>query len=234
MASKSPAPSFSLADPPPTAADRFAVGLAKNKDWADKLSRDQPNLFPKLASGQYPEILWIGCSDSRCPETTVLGLLPGDVFVHRNIANVIHQGDINSTAVIEYAVVHLKVKHIVLCGHTQCGGVSAALANVKLGLIDTWLLPIRRLREQNLKMLMAMDPNDAAMKLAELNVQQGVKTLKENNVVLDAIQERGLVIHGLIYDVGTGQLREMEINEDDDIIESRIAAFKTEKPKILP
>lgn len=208
--------------------DRYQTGLAQNKDWATRTAQEYPDLFPKLASGQHPEILWIGCSDSRCPETTILGLQLGDVFVHRNIANVMHPGDLNAAAVIEYAVAHLKVKHIVLCGHTSCGGVQAALANKKLGLIDTWLLPLRRLREQNLELLQSLPPKEAALKLVEMNVLQGVRTLKENSVVLDAIEERGLKLHGLVYDVGSGTLRELETSEPEEVVKARRAAFKTE------
>ncbi|GAD94441.1 carbonic anhydrase [Paecilomyces variotii No. 5] len=209
-------------------SDRYQTGLAQNRDWANKTSKEYPELFPTLASGQHPEILWIGCSDSRCPETTILGLQPGDVFVHRNIANVLHAGDINSAAVIEYAVAHLKVKHIVLCGHTSCGGVAAALANKKLGLIDTWLMPLRTLRSQNLELLQSLPPNEASLKLVELNVEQGVRTLKENGVVLDAIQERGLKVHGLVYDVASGTLRELDTSESHAAIKARLTAFKTE------
>ncbi|KAJ9306851.1 hypothetical protein DTO271D3_6723 [Paecilomyces variotii] len=209
-------------------SDRYQAVLAQNKDWANRTSKEYPELFPTLASGQHPEILWIGCSDSRCPETTILGLQPGDVFVHRNIANVLHAGDLNSAAVIEYAVAHLKVKHIVLCGHTSCGGVAAALANKKLGLIDSWLMPLRTLRAQNLELLQSLSPSEASLKLVELNVEQGVRTLKENGVVLDAIEERGLKVHGLVYDVGSGTLREIDTSEPHAAIKARLTAFKTE------
>lgn len=208
-------------------SDRYQAALAQNQDWASKTSKEYPELFPALASGQHPEILWIGCSDSRCPETTILGLQPGDVFVHRNIANIMHPSDLNSGAVIEYAVEHLKVKHIVLCGHTSCGGVAAALANQKLGLIDAWLLPLRKLREQNVELLQSLSPKEASLKLSELNVYYGVRTLKENHVVLDAIQERGLKIHGLVYDVGSGTLRELDTSEPEPVIKARLAAYKT-------
>ena len=210
-------------------ADTFKLAITQNnREWAAKTAQENPSLFPTLASGQHPEILWIGCSDSRCPETTVLGLQPGDVFVHRNIANIMHPSDLNSLAVIEFAVVHLKVKHVVLCGHTSCGGVAAALANRKLGLIDAWLMPLRKLRESNLAELEKMAPKEAALRLAHLNVQQGVRTLKDNPVVLDAMQQRGLVVHGLIYEVGTGELREIDTSEDAAAVELRQAAFKTE------
>ncbi|KAF3481374.1 carbonic anhydrase [Arthroderma uncinatum] len=209
--------------------DPYQRAMAKNNLWASKVVEEQPELFPTLASGQAPEILWIGCADSRCPETTVLGLQPGDVFVHRNIANVVQYNDISSATVIEYAVIYLKVKHIILCGHTSCGGINAALANTKLGLLDTWLMPLRRLREQHMDTLKDLEPKDAAVKLAEINVENGLRVLRENSAVLDAIQDRGLKLHGVIYDVGSGKLRELEISEDMDAISRRIASFKTVK-----
>jgi carbonic anhydrase len=147
--------------------------------------------------------------------------------VHRNIANIVHPTDLSANAVIDFAVNHLKVKHVVLCGHTSCGGVAAALANNKLGLIDTWLTPLRRLRKENLKLLESLPPKEAALKLVELNVLDGVKTLKENYSILDAMSDRGLQVHGLIFDVGKGELEEMDIREDDDTATSRMKAFKT-------
>lgn len=206
------------------ATDKFATGLVQNKEWAAKY----PELFPSLAFGQQPEILWIGCSDSRCPETAILGLKPGDVFVHRNIANIIHYSDLNSACVIEYAVSHLKVKHIVLCGHTACGGVSAALGNKKLGILDAWLMPLRRLRQHHLDVLQGLEHKEAIVKLSELNILEGVARLKENSVVLNAIEERGLQVHGLIYDVASGLLRELEGGEPHEVIKARLTAFKTQ------
>ena len=148
--------------------------------------------------------------------------------MHRNIANIVQPSDLNSNAVIEYAVVYLKVKHIVLCGHTACGGVAAALANKKLGLIDTWLMPLRRLRQQNLELLQSLGPEEGALRIVELNVLQGVRTLMENHVVLDAMQERGLKLHGLVYDVGSGKLRELDTAETDEAVKERLLAFKTD------
>lgn len=206
--------------------DKYSAVFEQNKAWACKTAANKPDLFPKLASGQAPEILWIGCSDSRCPETTILDMEPGEVFVHRNIANVVHPTDLSVNAVIDYAVVHLKVKHVVLCGHTSCGGVAAALGNKKLGLIDNWLLPLRTLRKDNLKMLESLPPQEAALKLVELNVQAGVKTLKENYTVLDAMSGRGLQVHGLIYDIAKGELNEVEIVDDDETTTTRQKAFK--------
>jgi len=209
--------------------DTYQLALVQNAKWASKTAEDYPELFPKLASGQHPEILWIGCSDSRCPETAILGLQPGDVFVHRNIANIVQYNDLSSASVIEYAVVHLRVKHIVVCGHTACGGVAAALSNKKLGLLDSWLMPLRRMREQNLHVLNPLDPPSAALKLAEINIRQGLRTLSENSVVIDAMQERDLRLHGALYDVGSGILRELDTEEPLDITSARLAAFKTVK-----
>ncbi|CAG7997189.1 unnamed protein product [Penicillium salamii] len=208
--------------------DRYAAGLRLNKEWAAQTARDHPELFPTLANGQKPQILWIGCSDSRCPETTFLGLHPGDVFVHRNIANVMHPGDLSSSAVIEYAVQYLRVSHVVVCGHTACGGVAAAMGNKNLGILDPWLLPLRQLRERNLELLSNMTPDEAAMKLAELNVREGLNVVKQKGVVLNAIQERGLQLHGLIYDVGSGVLSELDTQDSEEVIRARLTAFQTE------
>lgn len=208
--------------------DRYAAGLRLNKEWAAQTARDHPELFPTLASGQKPQILWIGCSDSRCPETTFLGLHPGDVFVHRNIANVMHPGDLSSSAVIEYAVQYLRVNHVVVCGHTACGGVAAAMGNKNLGILDPWLLPLRQLRERNLELLSSMTADEAAMKLAELNVREGLNVVKQKGVVLNAIQERGLQLHGLIYDVGSGVLSELDTQDSEEVIRARLTAFQTE------
>ena len=207
--------------------DRFQFALAQNKKWAQELATSDPSLFPSLAKGQSPEILWIGCSDSRVPETTVLGLKPGDVFVHRNIANLLHPSDLSAQAVIEYAVVHIKVKHLVLCGHTGCGGVNAAMANQKLGVLDPWLLPLRSLRQKNLEMLSTLEPKEAALKMVKLSVEQGVRTLMEYPNVVDAMQERGMVIHGIVYDVGSGSIEEVKVEEAGRDESTRLHAFKT-------
>lgn len=208
--------------------DKYTAGLRQNKEWAAQTARDHPDLFPALATGQQPQILWIGCSDSRCPETSLLGLQPGDVFVHRNIANILHAGDLSSGAVIEYAVQHLRVKHVVVCGHTSCGGVAAAMGDKQLGILDPWLLPLRQVRERNLALLQSLSPAEASLKLIELNVRESLNVVRQKNVVLNAIQERGLQLHGLIYDVGSGLLRELDTTESEEAIKARLVAFKTE------
>ncbi|KAF3393434.1 Carbonic anhydrase [Talaromyces pinophilus] len=209
----------------PQTTDKLQSGLEFNKShWAPSYAEK----FASLGNGQQPQILWIGCSDSRCPETTILGLQPGDVFVHRNIANIIHEGDLSSSCVIDFAVGALKVSQIVICGHTSCGGVNAALGDSKLGVLDTWLLPLRKLRAQNLSTLEKLDSKNAIVKLAELNVLDGIAKIKEKSVVLEAMEQRGLKVSGLIYDVATGLLRTVDGGEESqDEIKARLTAFKT-------
>jgi carbonic anhydrase len=193
--------------------DNFTYALSSNAAWAGYKSHQNPSFFPTLATGQSPTILWLGCSDSRVPETTLLGLQPGDVFVHRNIANIISPTDINSSAVIEYAVVHLKVKHIVLCGHTSCGGAAAALGDARVGgVLDTWLTPLKVVRKDNKVELEGItDAGKRAVRLAELNVIKGVETLMSNYVVDEAIRERGLEVHGVLYDISCGKIRDLGV-----------------------
>ncbi|KAL8304468.1 hypothetical protein RB600_007743 [Gaeumannomyces tritici] len=189
----------------------FQYSMSSNSAWAGYKAHQNPNFFPKLASGQWPQILWLGCSDSRCPETTILGLQPGDVFVHRNIANIISATDINTSAVIEYAVMHLKVKHVVLCGHTFCGGANAALADSRVGgVLDTWLTPLKAIRLANAAELASIsDLKARGVRIAELNVVAGCKTLMANPNVQDAIRDRDLQVHGCIYDISTGKIRDL-------------------------
>ncbi len=157
--------------------------------------------------------VWLGCSDSRCPETTILGLQPGDVFVHRNIANIISGTDINTSAVIEYAVAHLKVKHVILCGHSACGGAAAALSDSRVGgVLDTWLTPLKAVRNAHAEELAAIkDDKERAIRIAELNVKAGVAVLLSNAVILEAIRDRGLEVHGCLFDIGSGRIRDLGV-----------------------
>ncbi|PBP27937.1 carbonic anhydrase [Diplocarpon rosae] len=182
--------------------NKFEYALKSNEAWAKYKGHQNPVFFEKLAIKQTPSILWLGCSDSRVPETTLLGLQPGDVFVHRNIANIISPTDINSIAVIEYAVVHLNVQHIVLCGHTCCGGATAAMGDARVGgVIDAWITPMRLLRKTNEVQLQALgDDGKKAVRLAELNVGWGVGNLMSTWFIEKAIEERGLTVHGVMYD----------------------------------
>jgi len=191
------------------ALDRVVAG---NKTYAKKTAERDPEFFKTLATGQSPEILWIGCADSRVPETTICDCQPGDIFVHRNIANCLHPHDLNASSVIEYATAHLKVKKIVVCGHTKCGGANAGLGDADLGeALNTWLLPIRELRRKNKALLDSLPSDDArGNKLAELNVQHSLEVLRQNPTVNRAINERGLTLHGLIYDIAAGELIALE------------------------
>jgi len=192
--------------------DSFAYALSSNHAWAGYKAHQNPQFFPKLASGQSPSILWLGCSDSRVPETTILGLQPGDVFVHRNIANIISPTDLSYNSVLEYAVVHLKVQHIVLCGHTTCGGCAAALGDSRVGgVLDAWLTPLKSLRRENESVLKGLREGERATKLAELNVTRGVEGIMGNYVVEDAVKERGLRVHGVIFDIASGRLRDLGV-----------------------
>ncbi|KAI8626467.1 carbonic anhydrase [Xylariaceae sp. FL1651] len=191
--------------------DPFAYALSSNQAWAGYKGHQNPDFFPRLATGQSPDILWLGCSDSRCPETTILGLQPGDVFVHRNIANIISPTDINTSAVVEYAVAFLKVKHVVLCGHSACGGAAAALGDARLGgVLDTWLTPLKAVRNANNDELMAIkDEKARAIRIAEMNVDAGVKVLMANMTIQEAIRDRGLQVHGTLFDIGSGRIRDL-------------------------
>lgn len=197
--------------------------LSSNKSWASSTQSNNPDLLPTLSKGQSPKVLWIGCSDSRVPETTILGLQPGDVFVHRNIANIVTPTDLSSLSVIEYAVVYLKVQHIVLCGHTSCGGVAAALDNKKLGKIDTWLMPMRKVRMDNAKTLESLQGAEKARRMVDLNVQAGLEVLRSNPDVIDAMKERGLTVQGLVYDLAKGEL--VPVEAEDEKADHRHGAF---------
>lgn len=188
--------------------------LASNHSWAFHTANTDPSFFPAQSKGQTPSILWIGCSDSRVPETTILGLKPGDVFVHRNIANILTPTDLSALSVIEYAVVYLNVQHVVVCGHTSCGGVGAALGNKKLGKIDTWLMPLRQLRARNKKAVDGCrDDAERSRMLVDLNVLHGVEMLRMNPDVVRAAKERGLMVHGLVYDLESGKLKQLDVGE---------------------
>jgi len=236
--------------------DKYQYALNSNQAWAGYKSYQNPSFFKNLASGQAPQIrkliphwfalysrltrdgliaVWLGCSDSRCPETTILGLHPGEVFVHRNIANIISPTDINTSAVIEYAVAHLKVKHVILCGHTSCGGAAAALSDSRVGgVLDTWLLPLKAVRAAHEEELKAIrDDHSRGVRIAELNVEAGVKVLLANWVIREAIRDRGLQVHGTIFDLASGRIRDLgcgssgvtrsHVNGDDEVVRGKHA-----------
>ncbi len=162
------------------------------------------------------------------PETTILDLGPGDVFVHRNIANLVQANDLSAQSVIEYAVKHLKVKHVVLCGHTCCGGVKGALGDASLGMLEMWLHDIRALRQQHLDELKALPSDeDRTTRLVELNVLRGVQVIKASPNVIAAVKDRALQVHGVVFDIEKGHLRELDTNEDDEVQNKRKIVFET-------
>lgn len=187
--------------------------LQGNKAWAEEIVAREPNFFKKLSKQQTPEYLWIGCADSRVPATNLVNLDPGEMFVHRNVANVVIHTDLNCLSVMQYAVDVLRVGHIIVCGHYGCGGVTAALDNLKLGLIDNWLRHIQDVMEKHKTTLAAISEKEARMdRLCELNVIEQVINVCQTTVVQGA-WERGhdLTVHGLIYGLSDGQLRELDI-----------------------
>ena len=184
------------------------VLLERNRRWADKVTRDDPTFFSELAKQQEPGYLWIGCSDSRVPANQILGLLPGEIFVHRNVANVVVHSDLNCLSVIQFAVDVLKVRHIIVCGHYGCGGVAAALRNQKLGLVDNWLRHIQDIRNRNADELQALPVEQRVSRLCELNVLEQVTNVAQTTIVQDAwLRGQELAVHGLVYGLHDGILR---------------------------
>lgn len=185
----------------------------RNREWVSQKLDVDPNYFEELAKGQAPEVLYIGCSDSRVTAESMMGAEPGDVFVHRNIANVVSNLDISSTAVITYAVKFLKVNHIVICGHYNCGGVKAAMDPQDLGILNPWLKNIRDVYRLHLDELNAIEDEEAKYKrLVELNVvEQCVNLVKDPEVQL-AMTSRDLKIHGWVFDIASGKIIDLEVN----------------------
>lgn len=186
--------------------------LARNRDWSARRQADEPGYFTRLATHQSPEFFWIGCSDSRVPANVVAGLDPGEVFVHRNVANVIHSSDMNMLSTLEFAVDVLKVREIIVCGHYGCGGVRAATEDLPHGLTDHWLEPIRRLaRAFAVDLAQQADIQARRDRLSELNVVEGVRRVAETPIVQRA-WNRGaeLRVHGLIYGLKDGLLRDLD------------------------
>jgi len=184
-----------------------------NRAWARRIVQQDPEFFAKLSRQQSPEYLWIGCSDSRVPANDIVGLLPGELFVHRNVANVVVHTDLNCLSVMEFAVDLLKVRHIIVCGHYGCSGVRAALKRERLGLSDNWLRHVEDVREKHRVSLDAeAGEADAADRLCELNVIEQVANVCQTTIARDA-WERGqeLAVHGWIYGIQDGLLRDLGV-----------------------
>ncbi len=183
-----------------------------NRRWVANIESKQPGFFQKLARQQTPKYLWIGCADSRVPANEIIGLLPGELFVHRNISNVVALNDPNCLSVIQYAVDVLQVRHIIVCGHYGCGGVEAALEDRKLGLADEWIKHVQNVRDKHSEELSSLKKVIKFNRLCELNVIEQVHHVAETSIVLDAwARQQRVSIHGWIYAIENGLLRDLGI-----------------------
>lgn len=185
--------------------------LANNEKWASSREANNPDYFTKLALGQSPEIFWLGCSDSRVPPAEILGLEPGDVFVHRNIANLVLGSDVNFLATLQYAVAALEVRHVIVCGHYGCGGVGAAIESVPYHYVDDWVEEIRRIKRGHADELDAIsDEQERSDRLSELNVENQVEKLAGTTIVRDAWnRNQDLSIHGLMFRLDNGRIEDL-------------------------
>ena len=189
--------------------------LQNNQDWANSIKQDNPEFFSESAKDQSPEVLWIGCSDSRVPPNQIIGLPPGEVFVHRNIANVVVHTDLNCLSVMQYAVDVLKVKHIIVCGHYGCGGVNASMTNDSYGIIDNWLRHIKDVSRFNHVELDKLEGIEKSNRLCELNVAEQVKNVTETSIVRGAWERKQpLTVHGWVYGLDNGLVNDLGISID--------------------
>jgi len=190
----------------------LATLFENNREWAESITKENAAFFSESAKGQSPEYLWIGCADSRVPANQLTNLPPGDMFVHRNIANVMVNTDLNSLSVLQYAVEVLKVKHIVVCGHYGCGGVKASMGDDQFGLIDNWLRHIKDVARLNESELEGLGEDEKFDRLCELNVKEQVINVANNNIVKNAwAAGQELTVNGVIYDLKDGQLKDLDI-----------------------
>jgi len=206
--------------------------FANNRAWSSRIREQDPEFFPKLSRQQRPDYLWIGCSDSRVPSNDIVDLVPGELFEHRNVANVVVHTDLNCLSVMQFAIDMLKVRHVIVCGHYGCSGVQAALRGDRLGLSDNWLRHIQDVRDKHRRHLSGIaDPARAADRLCEFNVIEQVRHVCETTIVRDA-WDRGqeLSIHGWVYGLHDGLLRDLGVtvtafNEVDPVHDGALAAL---------
>jgi carbonic anhydrase len=204
--------------------------LNANREWAAALVAEDPEFFARLSEAQKPEILWIGCSDSRITPTSSVGLLPGEMFVHRNVANLVNHSDMNCLAVMQFAIEVLKVRHVIVCGHYGCGGVKAAFDDARFGLVDNWLRQIQDTMHKHSSEIEAEGEYSARLdKLCEINVIEQIARVGETTVVQDA-WDRGqeLHIHGWIYRIADGIYRDLSVsvNSLDELDTLRLRTFE--------
>jgi carbonic anhydrase len=206
--------------------------FAKNREWANSILKEDAHFFERLSKQQNPDYMWIGCADSRVPANEIMGMLPGDVFVHRNVANMVVHTDLNCLSVMQFAVDVLKVKHIIVTGHYGCGGIKASIEKQKLGLIDNWLRHVQDVQQKHSGCLQPLE-GEAAMvdRMCELNVIEQVVNVSQTTIVQDA-WDRGqdLTIHGFIYSVKNGLLRDLAMSSSSD--EEVQACYKVALEKV--
>lgn len=195
-------------------SDFYKKILENNQNWVERTLANDPTFFEGLAKGQQPPLLWIGCSDSRVPANEIIGAKAGEVFVHRNIANMVINNDMNMLSVLDYAVNHLKVKHIIVCGHYGCGGIKAAMGNSSLGLIDNWLRHIKNVYRLHKDELNAIENEDDRFnRFVEINVKEQVFDLAKTSIVQNAWNnDQELSIHGWVYGINSGYVTDLNVN----------------------
>ncbi|MEY3712708.1 MAG: carbonate dehydratase [Pseudomonadota bacterium] len=203
--------------------------LKSNRRWAERMTTEDPQFFEKLVGQQSPDFLWIGCADSRVPANEIVGLLPGELFVHRNVANVVVHTDLNCLSVLQYAVDALQVEHVIVCGHYGCGGVQAAWQNTRLGLIDNWLRHVQDVMKKHRARLDKLPSEEQRLRaLCELNVIEQVLNVGQTTIAQNAWDAgKPLQVHGWIYDLHDGLLRDLKVtlrNADEfDVVYQRVA-----------
>ena len=187
--------------------------LNNNQYWAQSLTARDPDYFPRLTKAQSPKYLWIGCSDSRVPANEVVGVMPGELFVHRNVANMVVSTDMNLLSVLQFAVDVLRVEHIIVCGHYGCGGVKAALSQQEYGLIDNWLRPLKGMRYQYREAFEGLTDKEELDLLCQINVKRQVTNVCHTTIVQNAwYQGRQLSVHGWIYDMNSGLIEDLGVS----------------------
>jgi carbonic anhydrase len=198
--------------------DFYKKIIENNKKWVENKLKLDPEYFERLVKGQKPPLLWIGCADSRVPANEIIGAEPGEVFVHRNIANMVIHTDMNMLSVLDYAVNVLKVKHVIVCGHYGCGGIEAAMTNKSIGLIDNWIRHIKNIYRVHKKELDNIaDINERTNRFVELNVIEQVYDLAKTSIVQNAWgADQDLEIHGWVYGVGDGIVKDLGVNFKND------------------
>jgi carbonic anhydrase len=203
--------------------------LDNNRRWAEATTQREPGFFTRLAKQQNPRYMWIGCADSRVPANEITGLDPGEVFVHRNVANVVVHSDLNALSTIQFAVEHLKVKHIMVVGHYGCAGVRAAMRGIRVGLADNWLRHVQDVRLRHRRRLDHLPPEEQEDILCEMNVIEQVGNVALSTVIQDAwARGQEVAIHGWVYGLKDGLLKDLEVTMDrpDNVVPVFSAAFK--------